>query len=36
MEYLLYRYENGTQHTMDCTITITFGLTEFGYIMEKL
>jgi hypothetical protein len=32
----LNRYENFTQHTKDCTITNTFGLTEFGSVMKKL
>jgi hypothetical protein len=36
MEYFLYRSENGTQHTKDDTITNTFFLTEFGYVMKKL
>jgi hypothetical protein len=36
MEYLLYGYENGTQKTKDCTITNTFCLTEFGYVMKNL
>jgi hypothetical protein len=35
-KYLLYRSENGTQHTTDCTLTNTFCLTEFGSIMKKL
>jgi hypothetical protein len=36
MEYLLNRYETITQHTKDCTLTNTFGLTEFGSVMKKL
>jgi hypothetical protein len=36
MEYLLYRYENGTKHTKDYTLTNTFGLIEFGSVMKKL
>jgi hypothetical protein len=36
MEYLLYGYENGTKNTIDCTLTNTFGLTEFGSVMKKL
>jgi hypothetical protein len=35
-EYLLYGSENCTQNTTDCTLTNTFGLTEFGYVMKKL
>jgi hypothetical protein len=35
-EYLLYGYENGTKNTTDCTLTNTFGLTEFGSVMKKL
>jgi hypothetical protein len=36
MEYLLYGSENGTHNTTDCTLTNTFGLTEFGSVMKKL
>ena len=36
MEYLLNRYEIVTQHTKYCTLTNTFGLTEFGSVMNKL
>jgi hypothetical protein len=36
MEYLLYRSENCKQNTKDCTLTNTFGLTEFGYVMMFL
>jgi hypothetical protein len=36
MEYLLNRYETVTQHTKDCNITNTIGLTEFGSVMKKL
>jgi hypothetical protein len=36
MEYLLYGSENGTKNTKDCTLTNTFGLTEFGSVMNKL
>jgi hypothetical protein len=32
----LYGSENGTKHTTDCTITNSFGLTEFGSVMKKL
>jgi hypothetical protein len=35
-EYLLYGSENCTQNTTDCTLTNTFGLTEFGSVMKKL
>jgi hypothetical protein len=35
-EYLLYGSKNVTQHTTDCTITETFGLTEFGSVMNNL
>jgi hypothetical protein len=35
-EYLLNRSETITQHTTDCTLTNTFGLTEFGSVMNKL
>jgi hypothetical protein len=35
-EYLLYESENGTKNTTECTLTSTFGLTEFGYVMIKL
>ena len=33
---LLYGSENCTQNTTDCTLTNTFGLTEFGSAMNKL
>jgi hypothetical protein len=36
MEYFLYGYENGTKHTTDYTLTNTFGITKFGYVMKKL
>ena len=36
MEYFLYKYENGTKHTKNCTLTNTFGLTEFEFVMKKL
>jgi hypothetical protein len=36
MEYLLYGSRNGTKNTIDCTLTNTFGLTEFGYVMKNL
>jgi hypothetical protein len=36
MEYLLNRYEIVTQHIKECTITKTFGITKFGYVMKKL
>jgi hypothetical protein len=36
MEYLLNGYETVTQNTTYCTLTNTFGLTEFGYVMKKL
>ena len=29
-------YENGTNNTTECTLTNTFGLTEFGSVMKKL
>jgi hypothetical protein len=35
-KYLLYGYENCTQNTTYCTLTNTFGLTEFGFVMKKL
>jgi hypothetical protein len=35
-EYLLYGSENFTQNTKECTLTNTFGLTEFGSVMKKL
>jgi hypothetical protein len=35
-KYLLYGSENFTQNTTDCTLTNTFGLTEFGSVMNKL
>jgi hypothetical protein len=36
MEYLLNGSENVTQHTKDHTLTNTFGITEFGSVMNKL
>jgi hypothetical protein len=36
MEYLLNGYENVTQITTDCTLTNTFGLTEFGSVINNL
>jgi hypothetical protein len=36
MEYLLNRSETVTKNTKECTITNTFGLTEFGSVMKKL
>jgi hypothetical protein len=36
MEYLFTRSKNVTKHTKDCTLTNTFGLTEFGSVMKKL
>jgi hypothetical protein len=36
MEYFLYGSENSTQNTIDCTLTNTFGLTEFGSVMNNL
>jgi hypothetical protein len=36
MEYLLNRFENITQNTIDYNITNTIGLTEFGSVMKKL
>jgi hypothetical protein len=36
MKYLLNRYETITKDTKYCTITNTFGLTEFGSVMKKL
>jgi hypothetical protein len=35
-KYLLNGYENVTKNTKDCTLTNTFGLTEFGSVMKKL
>jgi hypothetical protein len=35
-EYFLNQYETITKHTKDCTLTNTFGLTEFGSVMKKL
>jgi hypothetical protein len=35
-KYLLYESENFTKNTKDCTLTNTFGLTEFGSIMNNL
>jgi hypothetical protein len=35
-KYLLYGSENGTKHTTYCTLTNSFGLTEFGSVMKKL
>jgi hypothetical protein len=36
MEYLLNQSETITNHTTDCNITNTIGLTEFGSVMKKL
>jgi hypothetical protein len=36
MEYLLNGSENVTNNTTGCTLTNTFGLTEFGSVMKKL
>ena len=36
MEYLLYGSENGTHNTTNHTLTNTFGLTKFGYVMTFL
>jgi hypothetical protein len=36
MKYLLYGFENGIKNTKDCTLTNTFGITEFGFVMKKL
>jgi hypothetical protein len=36
MEYLISGSENHTKHTMDCTLSNSFGLTEFGSSMKKL
>jgi hypothetical protein len=35
-KYLMNRYETVTEHTKDCNITNTIGLTEFGSVMKKL
>ena len=35
-KYLFYEYENGTHNTTDCTLTNTFGITEFGSVMKNL
>jgi hypothetical protein len=35
-KYLLNQSKNVTQHTKYCTITNTFGLTEFLSVMKKL
>ena len=35
-EYLLNGYENVTKNTTRFNITNTFGLTKFGYFMNKL
>jgi hypothetical protein len=32
----VYGHENCTQNTRDCTLTNTFGITEFGYVMKRL
>jgi hypothetical protein len=36
MEYLLNGYENVTKNTIEYTLTNTFGLTEFGSVMNNL
>jgi hypothetical protein len=36
MEYFLNISKIVTQHIKDCDITNTFGLTEFGSVMNKL
>jgi hypothetical protein len=36
MKYLLCGSKYGTKNTTDCTLTGTFGLTEFGSVMNKL
>jgi hypothetical protein len=36
MEYMLYGSKNGTHDTKVCTLTNTFGLTEFGSFMKNL
>jgi hypothetical protein len=35
-KYLLYGYENGTPNTKDYTLTNTFFLIEFVFVMKKL
>jgi hypothetical protein len=35
-EYLLNQSETITKHTKYCTITNTFGITEFGSVLNKL
>jgi hypothetical protein len=35
-EYLLYISEHGTKNTIECNLTNTFGLIEFGSVMKKL
>jgi hypothetical protein len=35
-KYLMNRFETVTEHTTDCNITNTIGLTEFGSVMKKL
>jgi hypothetical protein len=35
-KYLMNRYETITKNTIDCNITNTIGLTEFGSVMNKL
>jgi hypothetical protein len=32
----IYGSENCTHNTKECTLTNTFGLMEFGYVMNKL
>jgi hypothetical protein len=36
MEYFLYGFVNCTKNTIDCTLTNTFGLIEFGSVMKNL
>jgi hypothetical protein len=36
MEYLLNGFENDTKNTTDGTVTKTFGLTKFVYVMNNL
>jgi hypothetical protein len=36
MKYLLYGSENFTQNNKNYTLTNTFGLIEFGYVVKKL
>jgi hypothetical protein len=35
-EYLIFGSENHTKNTMDCTLSNSIGLTEFGSSMKKL